>query len=85
MCCSGKGKRVSQAVKLLDAVALLEDVRVEGVLLQRGEVGAVVEVLAPNVYEVEFCDDQGRAYAFASLRAEQLLVLHNQGKESVAA
>jgi uncharacterized protein DUF4926 len=76
---------MSQAVKLLDAVALLEDVRVEGVLLQRGEVGAVVEVLAPNVYEVEFCDDQGRAYAFASLRAEQLLVLHNQGKESVAA
>jgi hypothetical protein len=55
------------------------------VVLQRGEVGAVVEVLAPGVYEVEFCDDQGRAYAFASLQAEQLLVLHNQGKESVAA
>ena len=26
-----------------------------------------------------------RAYAFANLHAEQLLVLHNQGKESVAA
>ena len=74
-----------RAVKLLDAVALLEDVHVEGVLLQRGEVGAAVEVLAPDVYEVEFCDDQGRAYAFASLHAKQLLVLHNQGKESVAA
>ena len=72
-------------VKLLDAVALLEDVQAEGVVLQRGEVGAVVEVLAPGVYEVEFCDTQGRAYAFASLPAEQLLVLHNQGKESVAA
>ena len=72
-------------VKLLDAVALLEDVQAEGVVLQRGEVGAVVEVLAPGVYEVEFCDDQGRAYAFASLHAEQLLVLHNQGKVSVAA
>jgi hypothetical protein len=72
-------------VKLLDAVALLEDVQAEGVLLQAGEVGAVVEVLAPDVYEVEFCDDQGRAYAFASLHAKQLLVLHNQGKESVAA
>ena len=72
-------------VKLLDAVALLEDVQAEGVVLQRGEVGAVVEILAPGVYEVEFCDDQGRAYAFASLPAEQLLVLHNQGKESVAA
>jgi hypothetical protein len=85
MYCSGKGKDMSREVKLLDAVALLEDVQVEGVLLQRGEVGAVVEVLAPDVYEVEFCDDQGRAYAFASLHAEQLLVLHNQGKESVAA
>ena len=72
-------------VKLLDAVALLEDIQTEEVLLQRGEVGAVVEVLAPGVYEVEFCDDQGRAYAFASLHAKQLLVLHNQGKESVAA
>ena len=72
-------------VKLLDAVALLEDVQVEGVMLQRGEVGAVVEILAPGVYEVEFCNAQGRAYAFASLHAEQLLVLHNQSKESVAA
>ena len=72
-------------VKLLDTVALLEDVQAEEVLLQRGEVGAVVEILAPNVYEVEFCDDQGRAYAFASLHTDQLLVLHNQGKESIAA
>jgi hypothetical protein len=72
-------------VKLLDAVALLEDVQTEEVLLQSGEVGAVVEILAPAVYEVEFCDDRGRAYAFASLPAEQLLVLHNQGKQSAAA
>ena len=69
-------------VKLLDVVALLEDVQAEGVLLQRGEVGAVVEILAPDVYEVEFCDDQGRAYAFSSLHAEQFLVLHNHGKVS---
>jgi Domain of unknown function (DUF4926) len=72
-------------VKLLDAVPLLEDVQTEGVLLQRGEVGAVMEVLAPDVYEVEFCDARGRAYTFASLPAEQLLALHNQGKQSVAA
>ena len=85
MYCSGKGTAVHREVKLLDVVALLEDVQAEGALLQRGEVGAVVEVLAPEVYEVEFCDDQGRAYAFASLHAEQLLVLHNQGKESVVA
>ena len=72
-------------VQLLDAVALLEDVSAEEVLLQRGEVGAVVEILAPDVYEVEFCDDQGRTYAFASLHADQLLILHNQGKESMEA
>jgi hypothetical protein len=76
---------MSCEVKLLDAVALLEDVQTEEVLLQRGEVGAVVEILAPDVYEVEFCDDRGRAYAFASLHVEQLLVLHNQGKASAAA
>ena len=76
---------MSGEVRLLDAVALLEDVQAEGVLLKRGEVGAVVEILAPRVYEVEFCDDQGRAYAFASLHADQLLVLHNQGKERLAA
>ena len=76
---------MNREVKLLDAVALLDDVQVEGVLLQRGEVGAVVEILAPDVYEVEFCDDQGRAYAFASLHTDQLLILHNQGKESLAA
>ena len=85
MCYCEKGMTMSSSIKLLDAVALLEDVQAEEVLLQRGEVGAVVEILAPDVYEVEFCDNQGQAYAFASLRAEQLLVLHNQGKESVAA
>jgi hypothetical protein len=57
----------------------------EGVLLQPGEVGAMGEVLTPDVYEVECCDDQERTYAFASLLAKQVLVLHNQGKESVAA
>jgi hypothetical protein len=76
---------MNRGVKLLDTVALLEDVQAEEVLLQRGEVGAVVEILAPNMYEVEFCNDQGRAYAFASLHADQLLVLHNQGKKSIAA
>jgi len=76
---------MNRDVKLLDTVALLEDVQAEEVLLQRGEVGVVVEILAPDVYEVEFCDDQGHAYAFASLHADQLLVLHNQGKESIAA
>ena len=75
---------MNRRVKLLDAVALLEDVRTEEGLLKRGEVGAVVEMLAPDLYEVEFCDNQGHAYAFLSLRGTQLLVLHNQGDSSAA-
>jgi Domain of unknown function (DUF4926) len=73
---------MSHRVKLLDTIALLEDVDADGLRLHRGEVGAVVEILAPHVYEVEFCDEHGRAYAFASVREDQLLVLHNQGKHS---
>jgi hypothetical protein len=63
-----------EEVKLLDVVALLEDVPAEG--LRRGEVGAVVEVLAPEVYEVEFSDDEGRTYAMLPLRREQIMLLH---------
>lgn len=61
-------------IKLLDVVALTEAYPEQG--LQRGEVGTVVEVLAPGVFEVEFSDDSGEAYAFASLRAEQLMPLY---------
>lgn len=65
-------------ISLLDTVALLEDLPQRG--LQRGEVGTVVEILAPEVYEVEFCDDDGQTYAELALRSEQLVVLHNQGE-----
>ena len=40
----------------------------------------VVEVLAPDVYEVEFCDDEGQTYAEMALRRDQLIALHNQGE-----
>ena len=39
---------------------------------------AVVEILAPDVFEVEFSDDSGRTYASRALRADQLIVLHYQ-------
>lgn len=65
-------------MKLLDTVALLEDLPQRN--LNRGEVGTIVEVLAPDVYEVEFCDDEGQTYAELALRSEQLIVLHNQGE-----
>jgi len=60
-------------IKLLDEVALLEDLPEHG--LQRGQVGTVVEELAPGVFEVEFSDSEGRTYALLALNAEQLLVL----------
>jgi hypothetical protein len=63
--------------KLLDVVALSEDLPSDG--LVRGQVGTIVEDLAPGVFEVEFSDDQGRTYAMLTLRTDQLLVLrHNQ-------
>lgn len=46
--------------KLLDVVALLEDVPAQK--LVRGQVGTVVENLAPGVFEVEFSDSEGRTY-----------------------
>jgi len=64
-------------VKLLDTVALVQDIPSRK--LKRGEVGTVVEILAPDVYEVEFCDDEGQTYAELALRGNQLIPLHNQG------
>ncbi len=61
-------------IELLDVVALTEELPAYG--LARGQVGTVVEVLAPGVYEVEFSDDDGQMYAELALRSQQLLVLH---------
>jgi Domain of unknown function (DUF4926) len=63
-------------IEMLSVVALLQDSPVHG--LVRGQVGTVVEDLAPGVYEVEFCDDEGRTYAMASLKADQLMRLHHE-------
>ena len=65
-------------IKLLDVVALLEDVPAEG--LRRGEVGTVVEIFparadSAKAFLVEFSGDDGAAYAFADLRPEQLMKL----------
>lgn len=60
-------------VRLLDTVALLEGHPEAG--LRRGQVGTVVEELAPGVYEVDFSDDTGRSYATLGVEAASLLVL----------
>jgi hypothetical protein len=61
-------------IKLLDVVALIQDLPERG--LQRGQVGTVVEELAPDVFEVEFSDNNGRTYATLALKAAQLMQLH---------
>jgi hypothetical protein len=65
---------MKQKVKLLDVVALMQELPDRDLPL--GQVGTVVELLAPDVYEVEFSDNDGRAFAELALRAEQLSVLH---------
>ena len=62
-------------IKPFDVVAILEDQPTRG--LVRGQVGTVVETLAPGVFEVEFCDNDGRTYASLALKGGQLLVLHH--------
>lgn len=63
-------------VKLLDAVALLEDKPAEG--LVAGQVGTVVEVYAPGVFEVEFLGADGRTVALAEFKRADLLVLKHE-------
>ena len=66
--------------RLLDVVALTEDL--PGHALVRGQVGTIVESLAPDVFEVEFCDNDGRTYASLVLKTSQLMVLHHEPIEA---
>lgn len=65
---------MDETVKLLDIVALTEDIPQKDLL--RGQVGTVVETIAPDVYEIEFSDDDGRTFATAAVQQSQLMVLH---------
>ena len=67
-------------IKLLDVVALTENLKAEG--LRRGEVGTVVEKWNDDVFEVEFSDETGKAYAFAALSAEKLMKLYFRKEEA---
>ncbi len=64
---------MDRGVDILDVVALTCDLPDRG--LQRGQVGTVVEILEPGVFEIEFSDEVGHAYALVTLAAEHLLVL----------
>ena len=87
-------------IKLLDVVALLKSIPSEALNLPdeqydlstglvTGTVGTVVEILAQQtqapIYFAEFSDAEGRAYAFATVSAEDLLVLYYVPFEQAAA
>lgn len=69
-------------IHLLNVVALT--VNLPKRQLRSGQVGTVVETLAPDVHEVEFSDNDGRAYAMCAARTDQLLVLHRQPVQTPA-
>ena len=61
---------------LLSTIALVNDIPGKG--LRRGQVGTIVEKLAPEIYEVEFSDDAGQTYASLALSADQLMRLYHE-------
>jgi Domain of unknown function (DUF4926) len=67
-------------IKLLDVVALTEDLPEQG--LHRGEVGTVVGKWSDDVFEIEFSDDSGKAYAFSAVPAEKLMKLYFRKDEA---
>ena len=79
-----------EKIKLFDTVAIINSVTIDRLLLVEpdyisiqnlpsGQVGTIVEVYERAEdcqYLVEFADTQGREYAMATLRADELLVLY---------
>jgi hypothetical protein len=65
-----------------DVVALLEDMPEKN--LRRGEVGTIVEIWQVGVYEVEFSDNDGIAYAMVALREDQLMKLYMEPAQASA-
>jgi hypothetical protein len=66
----------------LSLVALTEDLPAKTLL--RGQVGTIVEKLAPGVFEVEFSDDAGLTYAMVPVPAALLMQLHHEPKHHAA-
>lgn len=81
-----------EKIQLFDTVAIINPVLIERLTLVEpdytsiqnlpsGQVGTVVEVYKGAEdcqYLVEFADTQGREYAMATLREDELLVLHDE-------
>lgn len=61
-------------IKLNDIVALVREMPEKG--LRKGQVGTVVDIWEPRVFEVEFADKEGKAIAFVAATQTELLWLH---------
>jgi hypothetical protein len=55
---------------VLDTVVLTRDILDAG--LRQGDLGAIVEVYAPNAFEVEFVAASGRTQALVALTADDI-------------
>jgi hypothetical protein len=60
-------------MKIPDTVALTQSLPDLG--LYKGQVGTIIEVYEPTVFEVEFVDLKGKTYAVETLEASQLMQL----------
>ena len=67
--------------KLLDTVALTQDHPEAG--LRQGDVGAVVELLGQDAYEVEFVAASGRTQALVTLAGSEVRALGDRDLISV--
>jgi hypothetical protein len=71
---------MTPTIQLLDVVALIADIPGRGLL--RGQVGTVVEMLSPGVFEVEFADEDGHTYAELAVPESQLMVLRYRPQQA---
>ncbi len=62
--------------KLLETVALTHDIPASG--LRRGDLGAIVELHAPDAVEVEFVAASGRTQALLTLSTSDVRSLGDQ-------
>jgi len=72
---------MNQPPKLLDVVALLRNFPDKK--LFQGQVGTIVEILAPHTYEIEFSDQRGKTIATLGVKEEDFLVLRYELAEAV--
>ena len=64
---------MNQEIKMLDVVALLLDMPIEG--LKKGQVGTVVEIFDKGMFEIEFVDKLGRTVAMLPIHKSAILLL----------